>query len=580
MRRTLDRARDQGFTFFAAPEIEYFYFADPDPSMPPVTLDTGSYFELTATDVASDLRKRTVLTLEEMGIPVEHAQHEDAPSQHEIDLRYTDALTMADTVMTVRLVVKETAQRTGRARQLHAQAAGRRPGLGHAHPPVAVRGRHQRLLRPRGPRRAVRGGQAVHRRPAPPRPRDHGRHQPVGQLLQAPGRPATRPRSTCRGPATTARPWSGCRSSSATRYESTRIEYRAPDTACNPYLAFAVILAAGLKGIEEGYELPREAAANLFAMTPEELAAEGIRPLPGSLNEAVAEMERSELVAETLGEHVFEWFIRNKRAEWARVQDPHQPVRARPLPAAALGADAALDGAAHTGDTTADGAAAVLPRAVPRRAGPRPRAGRLPVEGHRPARARRVRRARGRLGRGGGLRRAPTPPAPSPCAGWCAPATSPCARCCSWSGPTQLGDLQLREDHFDDFCVLPATPRGARGPPRPPLLAHGPRAARRAHRARPAGPQPRDLPGGGGRPVLDLTYMEYELLRFLAARPGKVFTRETLLSRVWGYEYYGGARTVDVHVRRLRAKLGEEHAHLIETVRSVGYRFGHGTWTP
>ncbi len=119
------------------------------------------------------------------------------------------------------------------------------------------------------------------------------------------------------GPQQPVRPRPGAGRSSADKHESTRIEYRAPDPACNPYLAFAVILAAGLKGIEEGYELPREAAANLFAMTPEELAADGIRPLPGSLNEAVAEMEHSELVAETLGEHVFEWFIRNKRAEWA-----------------------------------------------------------------------------------------------------------------------------------------------------------------------------------------------------------------------------------------------------------------------
>src|SRR5271169_3796878 len=111
--RNLERARERGFTFFASPEIEYFYFANPDPTRAPVTLDSGSYFELTATDVASDLRKRSVLTLEEMGIPVEHAQHEDAPSQHEIDLRYTDALTMADTVMTVRLVVKEMAQHAG-----------------------------------------------------------------------------------------------------------------------------------------------------------------------------------------------------------------------------------------------------------------------------------------------------------------------------------------------------------------------------------------------------------------------------------------------------------------------------------
>ena len=113
LRRTLDRAHDRGFTFFAAPEIEYFYFADADPIHAPTALDSGSYFELTVADRASDIRQRTVLTLEEMGIPVEHAQHEDAPSQHEIDLRYTDAMTMADTVMTVRLVVKEMARQQG-----------------------------------------------------------------------------------------------------------------------------------------------------------------------------------------------------------------------------------------------------------------------------------------------------------------------------------------------------------------------------------------------------------------------------------------------------------------------------------
>ena len=143
----------------------------------------------------------------------------------------------------------------------------------------------------------------------------------------------------------------------------------------------------------------------------------------------------------------------------------------------------------------------------------------------------------------------------------------------------QLADLHLREDHFDDFCVLPATPgevgarlahlfwRTGRGL-RPELIEYGPLVLNlETYQAAVAGR------------ALDLTYMEYELLRFLAARPGKVFTRETLLSRVWGYEYYGGARTVDVHVRRLRAKLGEEHANLIETVRSVGYRFGQGAWS-
>jgi DNA-binding response OmpR family regulator len=144
----------------------------------------------------------------------------------------------------------------------------------------------------------------------------------------------------------------------------------------------------------------------------------------------------------------------------------------------------------------------------------------------------------------------------------------------------QLGELELREDLFDDLCLEPVNAeelsarlahlfwRTGRGL-RPDLLEHGPLVLNlETYQAAVAGK------------VLDLTYMEYELLRFLAARPGKVFTRETLLSRVWGYEYYGGARTVDVHVRRLRAKLGEEHAHLIQTVRSVGYRFGQTNWTP
>jgi DNA-binding response OmpR family regulator len=145
--------------------------------------------------------------------------------------------------------------------------------------------------------------------------------------------------------------------------------------------------------------------------------------------------------------------------------------------------------------------------------------------------------------------------------------------------PSQVAELELREDHFDDFCLTTAptvelmarlahlfwrTGRGLR----PEVVEHGPLVLNlETYQAVVAGR------------ALDLTYMEYELLRFLAARPGKVFTRETLLSRVWGYEYYGGARTVDVHIRRLRAKLGEEHAHLIHTVRSVGYRFGQTTWT-
>jgi len=146
--------------------------------------------------------------------------------------------------------------------------------------------------------------------------------------------------------------------------------------------------------------------------------------------------------------------------------------------------------------------------------------------------------------------------------------------------PAQLGDLELREDLFDDFSLADVVAeeiearlahllwRTGRGKQHD-LIVYGPLALNlETYQAVVA-----------GRP-LDLTFMEYELLRFLAAHPGSVFTREILLSRVWGYEYFGGARTVDVHIRRLRAKLGEEHANLIETVRSVGYRFGRARWTP
>ena len=185
LKRNLDKAREQGFSFYVAPEMEFFYFGDGDPSEAPKPLDSGSYFDLTTADVASDLRKRTIHMLEAMGIPVEYSFHEDAPSQHEIDLRYTDALSMADNVMTFRLVVREIALEQGVYATFMPKPLERRAGLGHAHPPVAVRGRHQRLPRARRPLRAVEGGARVHRRPARARARDHRRHQPAGQLLQA-----------------------------------------------------------------------------------------------------------------------------------------------------------------------------------------------------------------------------------------------------------------------------------------------------------------------------------------------------------------------------------------------------------
>ncbi len=206
LRRTLDRAHDRGLHLLRRARDRVLLLRRRRPDPPPGALDSGSYFELTVADRASDIRQRTVLTLEEMGIPVEHAQHEDAPSQHEIDLRYTDALTMADTVMTVRLVVKEMARQQGVFASFMPKPLAGVQGSGmHTHLSL-FRGRRQRLRRPRPTRRAVRGGRGVHRRAAAPRPRDHRGDQPVGQLLQAPGVRLRGARSTSRGPATTARP--------------------------------------------------------------------------------------------------------------------------------------------------------------------------------------------------------------------------------------------------------------------------------------------------------------------------------------------------------------------------------------
>ncbi|MGH9304580.1 MAG: glutamine synthetase family protein, partial [Acidimicrobiales bacterium] len=247
--------------------------------------------------------------------PVEYAQHEDAPSQHEIDLRYTDALTMADTVVTVRLVVKEIAQERGVLASFMPKPLTGMQGSGM----------HTHFSLFEGDRNAFSEPGA-----------DHGlsklgRQFIAGLLEHAPEITAVTnqwvnsyKRLVAGYEAPIHVSWAYNNRSALVRVpiakrgrpESTRVEYRAPDPACNPYLAFAVVLGAGLRGIEEGYELGAEASSNLFSLTPEELASEGIRPLPSSLSDALMVMERSELVAEILGEHVFEWFLRNKRAEW------------------------------------------------------------------------------------------------------------------------------------------------------------------------------------------------------------------------------------------------------------------------
>ncbi len=319
LRRALERARGLGFSFFVAPELEYFYFAPPlgtTDGAAPVPLDAGSYFDLTTNDLGTDLRRQTVLTLEDMGIPVEYSQHEDAPSQHEIDLRYTDALTMADTVMTVRMVVKEVAARN------HVMATFMPKPL-HG---VQGSGMHTHMSLFDGDNNAFYDDSDEYNLS------DVARRFIAGVLVHARELTAVTnqwvnsyKRLIIGYEAPVYISWARNNRSALVRVpptkkgkrDSTRIEYRAPDPAANPYLAFAAVLVAGLTGIEKGYDLPAEAAANLYELSPAQRLAEGIDALPGSLAEAVDAMERSELMAEVLGEHVFEWFVRNKRAEWA-----------------------------------------------------------------------------------------------------------------------------------------------------------------------------------------------------------------------------------------------------------------------
>ncbi len=315
LRRNLDRVRERGFSFYAAPEMEFFYFASSDPSQAPEPLDQASYFDLTTADVATDLRQRTIHTLEAMGIPVEYSHHEDAPSQHEIDLRYTDALTMADNVMTFRLVVKEVALEAGVHATFMPKPLSGVQGSGmHTHFSL-FEGDTNAFYDPGDERnlsKVARGFIAGLLRHAPE----------ITAVTNQWVNSYKRLVIGYEAPIYTS--WARNNRSVIVNLppikrgkgESARVEFRAPDPGCNPYLAFSVILAAGLKGIEESYELPPETAVNLYELTDEERLAEDIGTLPQSLSDALNVMEQSEMVADALGEHVFEWFIRNKRKEW------------------------------------------------------------------------------------------------------------------------------------------------------------------------------------------------------------------------------------------------------------------------
>jgi glutamine synthetase len=331
LRRNLDAARERGYSFFVAPEVEFFYFSEGDPAKPLVPLDTGSYFDLTTADVSSDLRRRTIHHLEALGIPVEYSFHEDSPSQHEIDLRHTDALTMADNVMTLRLVVRETAMDQG----VHATFMPK-PISG-----VQGSGMHTHLSLFEG------DGNAFHDPQEPYLLSKVGQAFVAGLLHHATEITAVTnqlvnsyKRLIVGTEAPSSVTWARNHRSALVRVpetrvgkeEAVRIEYRSPDPACNPYLAYSLLLAAGLKGIDEGYELPGEASSYLES-SPREQAKNPVAELPQSLAEALDAMERSDLVRETLGDHIFEWFLRNKRSEWADYKAQVTPFElARYLP--------------------------------------------------------------------------------------------------------------------------------------------------------------------------------------------------------------------------------------------------------
>jgi glutamine synthetase len=317
LRRVMQKAADLGFTFYVHPEVEFFLLrsrpgADvllPDP------IDAGGYFDQTPHDLGHDFRRQAITMLEQMGISVEFSHHEVAPGQQEIDLRYADALTTADNLMTMRLVVKEVALDQGIYASFMPKPFSEQPGSAM----------HTHLSLFEGDRNAF------HDASDPFQLSKVGRAFVAGLLRHAAEMTAVTnqwvisyKRLWGGGEAPAYICWGHNNRSALVRVpmykphkgNSTRVEIRSPDAAANPYLLFAVLLAAGLKGIAEGYDLPDGAEDDVWALTDGERRALGIAPLPGSLSDAIKQLEASELMAETLGEHVFDFFLRNKRAEW------------------------------------------------------------------------------------------------------------------------------------------------------------------------------------------------------------------------------------------------------------------------
>ncbi len=312
LKRILKKAEEKGYTFYVGPELEFFIFRDEKSTQ---ILDEGGYFDITTLDAGNEVRREIILILEQMGIQVEYSHHEVAPSQHEIDLRYTDALKMADIVMIYRMVVKEIAQKHGLYATFMPKPIYGVNGSGmHTHQSL-FKGELNAFFDPNDKyflsqeAKGYIAGILTHAREI-----TFVCNQWVNSYKRlVPGYEA--PVYIC---------WAQRNRSALVRVpmykpgkeKSTRIEFRSPDPACNPYLAFACMLSAGLKGIENNYPLPEPLERDVYHLTHEEQTSFGVECLPGSLIEAIEVAEASALLKETLGEHIFNNLITAKKIEW------------------------------------------------------------------------------------------------------------------------------------------------------------------------------------------------------------------------------------------------------------------------
>ena len=322
LKRTLAGAAERGFTFYTHPEIEFYLLKSSQFGQEgPQPVDRAGYFDNVPGGTAHDFRRRSVRMLEDLGISVEFSHHEAGPGQNEIDLRYADALTTADNIMTFRTVIKEVAIEQGVYATFMPKPLSGEPGSGM----------HTHMSLFEGDTNAFYDGAGQYQLS------QIGRHFIAGLLRHAPEITAVTNQfvnsykrlwggssQNKLGEAPSFVTWGHNNRSALVRVplykpnkgQSARVEYRAIDSAANPYLAFSLLLAAGLKGIEEGYELPAEAEDNVWELSDAERRALGYNQLPASLDHAVSLMEESELVAQTLGEQVFNFVLLNKRQEW------------------------------------------------------------------------------------------------------------------------------------------------------------------------------------------------------------------------------------------------------------------------